>query len=100
MPQKPRTLIFQNSVFIWIALASGALLLIPLIAMKITNEVAWNLADFIVMGSLVFGMSSVFVLVARKLPRRHRLIVGGAFVAVFLFIWAELAVGVFTNLGS
>jgi len=93
-------LIFQNRVFKWIALATGALLLVPFIAMQITNEVAWDSTDFIVMGSLIFGMSSLFVCVARKLPSKHRLFIGGTFFAVFLYIWAELAVGVFTNLGS
>ena len=99
---KPKTgsLIYHNSVFKWIALATGALLLIPFIAMQITNEVAWDETDFIVMGSLIFGMSSLFVLVARKLPSKRRVVIGGTFVVVFLYIWAELAVGIFTNLGS
>ena len=75
-------------------------MLVPLIAMQITTEVAWNPTDFLVMGSLQFGMASLLVLVARKLPRKHRLSVSGLFVAVFLYVWAELAVGVFTSLGS
>ena len=100
MKQKSNALIFQNRVFVWIALATGAVLLIPLIAMQITTGVSWNSTDFVVMGSLLFGMSSLFVLAARKLPSKHRLFVGGIFVAVFLYVWAELAVGVFTNLGS
>lgn len=100
MNQQTSGLIFQKNVFKWIALATGALLLIPLIAMQITNEVDWDSRDFIVMGALIFGMSSLFVLVARKLPSKHRLVIGGMFFVVFLYIWAELAVGVFTNLGS
>lgn len=100
MKQKSSALIFQISVFKWIALATGAILLVPLIAMQITNDVAWDRTDFIVMGSLLFGISGLFVLVARKLPSKRRLFVGAMFVAVFLYIWAELAVGVFTNLGS
>ena len=100
MEQKTSGLIFQNSVFKWIALATGALLLIPLIAMQITNEVDWTSIDFIVMGVLIFGMASLFVLVARKLPTKRRFLIGGMFFVAFLYIWAELAVGVFTNLGS
>lgn len=100
MKQDPEGLIHRNRVFAWIALATGAILLIPLIAMQITTEVEWNPRDFLVMGSLLFGMASLLVLVARKLPRKHRLSVSGLFVAVFLYVWAELAVGVFTSLGS
>lgn len=93
-------LMSQNSIFVRIALATVALLLIPLIAMRFTSEVNWGATDFIVMGSLVFGMASLFVLAARTVSRKHRLFIGGMYVAVFLYIWAELAVGVFTNLGS
>lgn len=100
MKQEPDSLIFQNRVFVRIALATAAILLIPLIAMQFTTEVNWQPTDFIVMGALIFGMASLFVLAARRVPRKHRLLIGGLFVAAFLYVWAELAVGVFTNLGS
>ena len=90
----------RNSIFGWIALATGLVLLIPLIAMQFTTEVSWNTTDFIVMGTLLFGAASLFVLVSRKAPRRQRLLIAVLFAAVFIFIWAELAVGIFTNLGS
>jgi glucan phosphoethanolaminetransferase (alkaline phosphatase superfamily) len=92
--------ISQNSIFLWIALATGAVLLVPLVAMRFTGNVNWDAADFIVMGCLLFGTGSLFVLTARQAPRRHRVIIGSLFVIVFLYAWAELAVGVFTNLGS
>jgi len=92
--------ITRNSVFVWIALATGLILLIPLIAMQFTNEVSWDSIDFIVMGSLLFGTGSLFVLVSRRVPRRLRVVVGALFAAALLYVWAELAVGIFTNLGS
>jgi hypothetical protein len=100
MTQKSTDLMLQNKVFAWIALATGAILLIPLIAMQFTIEVQWDETDFIVMGSLVFGTASLFVLAARKAPRTNRLLIGSIFLAAFLYLWAELAVGVFTNLGN
>ncbi len=100
MKQEHNDLISQNRIFTWIALATGLILLVPMIAMQFTTEVNWDAADFIIMGSLLFGMASVFVLAARIAPRKHRVLIGGASVAAFLYIWAELAVGVFTNLGN
>jgi hypothetical protein len=100
MNLKSKDAITQNSIFVLIGLATGLILLIPLIAMQFTNEVNWDKIDFIVMGFLLFSMGSLFVLVARRFPRRRRVIIATMFVAAFLYIWAELAVGIFTNLGS
>lgn len=111
MKEKNTDIIMQNKVFVWIALGTAAILLIPLIAMQFnwvkpdpTNPldqgVNWSLGDFVVMGTLLFGAGSLFVLVARVTPRKYRTLLGIAFVAALLYIWAELAVGIFTNLGS
>ena len=100
MRQRTADRLHQSSVFMWIALATGCVLLIPLIAMQFTTEVRWDETDFTVMGALVFGTASLFVLAARRAPRKYRWLVGALFIAAFLYLWAELAVGVFTNLGS
>lgn len=100
MQQIDNGLIFRKSIFIWIALATAGILLIPFAAMQFTTEVNWEVADFLVMGSLLFGSASLFVLAARRAPRRHRLLIGGVFTAATLLVWLELAVGVFTDLGS
>lgn len=59
----------------------------------------WNIFDFVVMATLLFGTGSLYVLVARKM-KNHRLILGIVFLLVLLWLWAELAVGVFTNWGN
>jgi hypothetical protein len=100
MKQRINDVIFQNSIFGWIALATVAILLIPLVAMQFTHDVRWDATDFLIMGALLFGTGSLFVLAARRVPRERRLLIGMSFLAAFLYVWAELAVGVFTNLGS
>lgn len=90
----------RNGVFAWIALATCVLLLIPLGAMQFTTAIDWGAADFAVMGILLFTAGSAFVLVARKVSPRYRLAVGVLIFAAFLYVWAELAVGIFANVGS
>lgn len=46
--------------------ATGLLLLIPLIAMQFTNEVAWSLSDFTLMGTLIFGTGFTYQFITRK----------------------------------
>lgn len=98
----PRTndVLMRDSVFFWIAIATVLILLIPLIAMQFTNEVNWNMADFFVMGFLLLCTGSLFVLLARRSPRRRRVVIGITIAAVFLYVWAELAVGISTNAGA
>lgn len=80
---------------------TGLILLIPLVAMQFKDDVSWDLSDFIIMGILLFGMGSMFVMVARKVRKKsHRIAIAIAFLITLLYIWAELAVGIFTNLGS
>ncbi|MDV6317268.1 hypothetical protein [Idiomarina sp. HP20-50] len=100
MKNKANNLIMRNAVFAWIAAGVGCLLLLPLIAMQFTTEVNWETADFIVMGILIFSISSLFVLVARKVPSKYWLVWAVLCAVTLFYVWAELAVGIFTNLGS
>lgn len=100
MSNVPEDTIMRRSAFAWVALATGIILLIPLIAMQFTTEVDWSAADFAVMGLLVFCTGSVFVLLSRKFARKYRFAIGAIVAVVLGYVWIELAVGVFANLGS
>jgi hypothetical protein len=111
METKSTDIIKQNKVFFWIAAATVAILSIPFLAMKFNwvkpdpanpadQGVNWTLGDFVVMGALLFGAGSAFVLIARVTPRKYRALVGLAILALILWLWVELAVGLFTNWGS
>lgn len=89
----------QNKVFFWISAITILLLLMPFIAMQLTDQVNWEGNDFVIMGILIFGSMSLFVILARKLKINRYLLA----VLIFfftLYIWAEIAVGVFTTIGS
>lgn len=99
MKAKNTDVITQNKIFVWIAAATGLVLLMPLVAMQFSADVVWKLSDFVVMGILLFGAGSVFVLAARLLPKR-RLAVGIVVAIALLWLYVELAVGLFTDWGS
>lgn len=71
-------------------------LLIPLIAMQFTTEVNWTLFDFIVAAVLLFSAAMAIDLIIRKVKEKtYRIIFSVIVLAVFLLIWAEIAVGIF-----
>lgn len=90
--------VVQRSI-VRLVLGTGAILLVPLAAMQFTDEVRWTPSDFIIMGALIFitGLSLDFVM--RKADK-YRLALATVIIVLFLWVWAELAVGIFTNLGS
>jgi uncharacterized membrane protein len=72
-----------------------ALLLLPLLAMQVTDEVDWDLADFAVAGTLVVGVGVTYELAARMTGNNaYRAAVGVALAAAFVLIWMNLAVGI------
>ena len=93
------TALWHNKVLVWVALATGFVLLVPWLAMRFTDEVAWTLLDFVAAGTLVFGAGLVFVLAARTMPK-YRAITGIALAVALIYVWVELAVGIFTTWGS
>lgn len=75
-----------------------ALLLLPLAAMQVTEEVAWDRQDFVlfaVMLAVVGGAIEAGVRLSGD--RAYRFGVAVAAVAGFLLVWANLAVGVIGN---
>ena len=74
----------------------GLLLLIPLIAMQLTNEVNWSFFDFIIMGALLTITGLLIGIVIKKVNHyKYREIIIVIIVIMFLLIWGELAVGLF-----
>lgn len=78
----------------YLFLAVAALLALPAIGMLISDEVNWDLADFII-GFVLLGGTALAVdfLWSKLKTRGSRLIAVGAVLFVLMFIWAELAVG-------
>jgi len=81
---------------IWYFLIILILLAIPLIAMQFTDEVNWQVGDFVVAAVLLSGTAGGIELVIRMVKNRnYQTLFIVLFILFFLMIWAELAVGIF-----
>ena len=84
----------QNKNMIRIVLATAFVLLLPLLAMQISDEVNWDLADFVGAGVLLAGTGLLYELATRKAGNvAYRAAVGVALGAALLLVWMNLAVG-------
>lgn len=75
-----------------LALVTGLILLVPLV-----GGWPWALGDFAAAGTLLFGIGLTYLLLATRVrERKNRIALGIALIFIFLLVWAELAVGVFS----
>ena len=79
---------------VMVLIGAAVVLLVPLVAMQVSNNVQWSVYDFITMGALLLlaGFAYVFGMSRLRAPRA-RIIWALSVVIVFLLIWVELAVG-------
>jgi len=74
------------------------MLLVPFISMQFTDEVDWDVSDFIIFGAMLVAAGGTFELVARMTPNNaYRAAVGVALAAAFMLIWVNGAVGIIGN---
>jgi hypothetical protein len=63
--------------------------------------VNWTLGDFIIAGGLLIGVGLIYELGVRNMRNKDRRFYATAVLFVGLvWLWVELAVGLFTNWGS
>lgn len=78
----------------WAAVVA-LILLIPLIAMQVSDEWDWGLFDFIFAGTLLFGAALAYELIAKKGgTAAYRAAVGLAVTTALILIWMNAAVGI------
>jgi hypothetical protein len=71
-------------------------LLVPAIAMEVTDEVNWTGRDFVAAGGLLFGAGTTYVFAATAIRGPwKRVAVATVILCGLGVVWAELAVGLF-----
>lgn len=82
-------------LFLIPALITGLLLLIPLAAKLLTDEMNWSLFDFAVMGILIFSTVFIYKLITLKKDNLvYKYAAALALISCFLLLWVNLAVGI------
>ncbi len=76
--------------------SAAAILLLPLLAMLVTDEMAWGAEDFLA-AALLLGSAGLALEGAVRVVQgtKARVAVGLAILAALMLVWAELAVGLF-----
>lgn len=78
-----------------LSLVTVTILLIPMIAMQISEDVIWTLSDFVFAGILIFTSGLAYILITHKSENYvYRIAVGFALFSGFFLIWSNMAVGI------
>lgn len=86
-----------------VGLATAMILLVPLVAMRFTHQVAWTGLDFGAAALLLAGAGLACLRTARRVARLRpwqRAMAVGTVALAGAAVWVELAVGVFFGVGS
>ena len=85
--------------FTGILIAVPVLLVIPLVAMRFTDEVKWTLSDFVVMAALLLVTGTAIEIALRVVRSGFaKLAACGVILFVFVMVWGELATGFFRRM--
>lgn len=86
----------QKKRYVVVAALTTLILLIPFVAMQFTEEVNWQVGDFLIGGSLIFAFLSVGSWIFQKNGLSgNRLLWAIGVIILIVLLWIELAVGVF-----
>lgn len=78
--------------------AAGLMLLLPLLAMQVTDQVVWDVADFAISGAMLVCIGVTYELAARRTGNTaYRSAAGVALATAFILVWVNGAVGVIGN---
>ncbi len=92
--------IVKKRLIVW-AVVISLILMVSLVAMQFTDEIDWNLFDFVVMGTVLIGIGIAYELVARKSTKTvYRVAFGIGLTGAFLLFWVNGAVGIIGNEGQ
>ena len=84
----------------WILVVIGVLM-IPLISMLWSDQINWDVSDFIIVGAILVGIAIVYEVIIRKSAQvKYRVAVGIGLLGALLLFWVNGAVGIIGHEGQ
>lgn len=80
-------LITKNRVFV-LLFTVFLVLLLPLIAMQFTNEVHWDVYDFVIAGVVLYSFGYLYEVLAKI--SNNKILIGLMVFGLFIFVWVSL----------
>jgi len=99
-PSTAKEAMNTNRSTIGIVLAPASILLLPLLAMQFTDDMAWGVFDFVLAGVLLMGIGLVYALVRNAGDLAYRAAVGIAIATALFLVWMVGALGVIGETGD
>lgn len=84
----------KKRLIFW-AFAILAILMVPLVAMQLTNTMNWGLGDFVFLGSILFVIALAYELIIRKSEKtKYRIAFGIGLAGVLILLLVNGVVGI------
>lgn len=91
----------KNKSIIGVVLATVFILLLLFLVNQISDEMVWDLADFVIVGALLFGTGLAYILITKQRGNStYRAAVVIALGAAFILVWVNVAVGIIGDEGN
>ncbi|NNF20190.1 MAG: hypothetical protein HKN61_10460 [Flavobacteriaceae bacterium] len=91
--------LISQRIVLWATIIS-VLLMIPAVATRYTEEVQWDLTDFILMGSALSLLGFLYEVIARSATPYYRAAFVIGLLGLFLLFWVNAAVGIIGHEGQ
>ena len=96
-----RYFMMQKKDVLDVVIGTGMILLLPLVGTFISEEVVWNLADFVMAAFLLMSTGFTYKFMSSKFKGlSYRMAVSVAVLAVLLLAWMNMAVGLLGNVAN
>jgi hypothetical protein len=86
---------FVLKIIIRVLIVDLLLLCIPFFAHFFSTEINWSFSDFLIIGILIFIFGSLLYTIHLKVQTTSKKLLLFLILMLFIYLWAELAVGIF-----